>query len=97
MRISTLPRRAAVALIDFYRAQLSARKRAPTCRFVPTCSQYAREAIVQHGLVCGGGLALWRILRCNPFCKGGYDPVPPKRGSAVQAAEPLITKENTDQ
>ena len=46
------------------------------CRFSPTCSQYAFEAIEKYGLLKGGALALWRILRCNPFCRGGYDPVP---------------------
>ncbi len=62
--------------IDFYRKHLSGLKRQPCCRFTPTCSQYAREAIALHGALCGGGLALRRILRCNPFCRGGYDPVP---------------------
>ena len=66
----------ALRVIDFYRARLSGLKRQPCCRFTPTCSQYAREAIELHGLLCGGGLALWRIVRCNPFCRGGYDPVP---------------------
>ncbi|MBO4433055.1 MAG: membrane protein insertion efficiency factor YidD [Clostridia bacterium] len=51
----------------------------PSCRFIPTCSQYALEAIRVHGAFKGSALAAWRILRCNPFCKGGYDPVPPKR------------------
>ncbi len=51
-------------------------KRYPTCRFCPTCSEYAIIAIEKHGAAKGGLLAIWRILRCNPFCKGGYDPVP---------------------
>ncbi len=46
------------------------------CKYLPTCSQYAFEAIEKHGLLKGGALALWRILRCNPFSRGGYDPVP---------------------
>ena len=46
------------------------------CRFSPTCSMYAIEAVEKHGLVNGLFLAIKRILRCNPFCKGGYDPVP---------------------
>lgn len=46
------------------------------CRFTPTCSRYAIEAITKYGAFKGSLLALWRILRCNPFCKGGYDPVP---------------------
>ncbi|MBQ5747067.1 MAG: membrane protein insertion efficiency factor YidD [Clostridia bacterium] len=48
----------------------------PCCRFTPTCSQYAIEAFEKHGAFKGLFLTLWRILRCNPFCKGGYDPVP---------------------
>jgi putative membrane protein insertion efficiency factor len=49
------------------------------CRFHPSCSQYAIDAIRIHGVVRGVGLALWRILRCQPFCEGGYDPVPPPK------------------
>ncbi|MCL2088254.1 MAG: membrane protein insertion efficiency factor YidD [Oscillospiraceae bacterium] len=48
-----------------------------SCRFLPTCSEYAMEAVEIHGVIKGSGLAVWRILRCNPFCKGGYDPVKP--------------------
>jgi uncharacterized protein len=48
----------------------------PSCRFYPTCSDYAYEAIEKHGLIKGGRLAIWRVLRCNPFGKGGIDPVP---------------------
>ena len=51
----------------------------PSCRFTPTCSEYAMEAISKHGAWKGSWLALWRILRCNPFSRGGYDPVPEKR------------------
>ncbi|MEA5049131.1 MAG: membrane protein insertion efficiency factor YidD [Eubacteriales bacterium] len=47
----------------------------PSCRFQPTCSQYAMEAIRKYGAFKGGAMAVWRVLRCNPFCKGGYDPV----------------------
>jgi hypothetical protein len=47
------------------------------CRFHPTCSEYAREAIEVHGAIKGTGLALWRLLRCNPWCAGGIDEVPP--------------------
>jgi uncharacterized protein len=67
--LATLPLR-------FYRRFLSPLK-PPMCRFSPTCSQYAIEAIERHGILRGSGLAVWRILRCHPFCKGGHDPVPP--------------------
>lgn len=62
-------------LIVFYQRYLSPLK-GPTCRFNPTCSEYARQAIIRHGPVRGVGLAVWRLLRCQPFAKGGYDPVP---------------------
>jgi len=48
----------------------------PSCRFTPTCSEYAREAILKHGPIKGTALAIWRILRCNPWGGSGYDPVP---------------------
>jgi uncharacterized protein len=62
--------------VAFYRRVLSPMKRVPTCRFSPTCSEYAQLAVRERGIVVGGGLAVWRILRCNPLCRGGYDPVP---------------------
>ena len=63
-----------LALIRFYRKYL---RHAPCCRFTPTCSQYALEAITKYGAVKGGYLAVRRILRCHPFYKGDlYDPVP---------------------
>ena len=58
-----------------YRKFISPLKRTPSCRFLPTCSEYAIEAVKERGVVIGGALATWRILRCNPLCKGGYDPV----------------------
>lgn len=64
-----------LALVRFYRSYLSPLK-APCCRFYPTCSEYALIAIERYGAARGGYLAIRRILRCNPFCKGGYDPVP---------------------
>jgi putative membrane protein insertion efficiency factor len=48
---------------------------APACRYVPTCSEYAAEAVERYGAVRGGMMALWRVLRCHPFSRGGYDPV----------------------
>ena len=64
-----------MAMVRFYRKFISP-LRAPCCRFMPTCSQYALEALEKYGAVKGGWLALKRILRCNPLCKGGTDPVP---------------------
>ena len=49
------------------------------CKYYPTCSNYAIEALRVHGVVRGSGLATWRIMRCNPFSNGGVDPVPPRR------------------
>ena len=66
-----------LAWIRFYRRNISPNKRrGPCCRYIPTCSQYAVTAIERYGAWKGGWMALWRILRCNPFSKGGYDPVP---------------------
>lgn len=64
--------------IVFYRRFISPLK-PPTCRFHPTCSKYALEAIEVHGALYGGWLAIRRILRCHPFHPGGFDPVPPPR------------------
>ena len=67
-----------LSLIRFYRRSISPLF-PPSCRFVPTCSQYALEAIEKYGAARGGWLALKRFLRCHPFHKGGwYDPVPSK-------------------
>lgn len=65
-----------IGLIQFYRNYLSGLKGAPTCKYIPTCSEYAIEAFEKYGVIKGGILSVWRILRCNPFSKGGYDPVP---------------------
>jgi uncharacterized protein len=51
----------------------------PRCRYYPSCSNYAVEALREHGALRGLGLAAWRLLRCNPFSNGGFDPVPPRR------------------
>lgn len=64
-----------IFLIRFYQTSISPYKGGKTCRFVPTCSAYAIEAIEKYGAVKGGFLAVKRILRCHPFSKGGYDPL----------------------
>ena len=71
-------KRVLLALIRFYRKHISPHL-PPMCRYYPTCSVYAVEAIESHGALRGGLLALWRLLRCNPLSSGGYDPVPPKK------------------
>ena len=64
-----------LALIRFYQREISPLY-PPRCRYIPTCSQYALEAVEKYGALKGGWLALKRLLRCHPFHKGGYDPVP---------------------
>ncbi len=73
--IKDFPKHCLLWLVRFYRRSISP-MHPPCCRFIPTCSQYALEAITKYGAFKGGFLALRRILRCNPLCKGGYDPVP---------------------
>lgn len=65
-----------ISCIRFYQIYLSPLKKTTHCRYIPTCSQYAIEAIEKYGPVKGTFLGLRRILRCNPFSKGGCDPVP---------------------
>ena len=62
--------------IKFYQRTLSGLKSAPSCRFIPTCSQYALQAVEKYGAFKGSCLAIRRILKCHPFHKGGYDPLP---------------------
>lgn len=72
-------KRPLIWLIQFYRKNISPNTK-PSCKYYPTCSQYGLEAIDRFGAFKGGFMALWRIFRCNPFSKGGYDPVPEKKG-----------------
>ncbi|HYH13028.1 MAG TPA: membrane protein insertion efficiency factor YidD [Thermomicrobiales bacterium] len=63
-----------LAMLRFYKRAISPNL-PPSCRFQPTCSEYAYEAVEKYGILKGGRLAIWRILRCNPFGGSGYDPV----------------------
>ncbi len=65
--------------VRIYRKWISPLKPTPSCRFTPTCSAYAVEAVKEWGILLGSILALWRLIRCNPFSKGGADPVPKRR------------------
>ena len=63
-----------IAILQFYRKYLSIMN-LRCCRFYPSCSEYAIDAIRKHGVFSGSAKSMWRVLRCNPFSKGGYDPV----------------------
>ncbi len=76
LTFTNLPRLAGMAIIRFYQATISRALPGDTCRFVPTCSHYAYQAIAKYGLLRGGLMGAGRLLRCQPFNPGGYDPVP---------------------
>ncbi len=63
-----------IKLINIY--QFFSKMTPPVCRFYPTCSEYAKQAITKYGIIKGGYLSIKRILKCHPFHPGGYDPVP---------------------
>jgi hypothetical protein len=70
------PRWIVLALIRLYQKTISRALPPNTCRFYPSCSHYGYQAIYKYGVLKGGLMAAWRVLRCNPFNPGGYDPVP---------------------
>ena len=74
MRITDILKRAAMAALAGYKRWISPLL-PPACRFVPSCSEYAAEAVEHHGALRGGAMAVWRLARCHPLAKGGYDPV----------------------
>ena len=76
LTVFNLPRLLALWLIRGYQLTFSRLLPPDTCRFHPTCSRYGFEAIARYGLLKGGAMAAWRVLRCNPFNPGGFDPVP---------------------
>jgi putative membrane protein insertion efficiency factor len=84
--------RGAIFAIELYRHTISP-MRLPTCRFSPTCSQYAVEALSEYGFMRGGWLAVVRLLKCGPWHRGGWDPIPARRGDTrhegTQAADHL--------
>jgi hypothetical protein len=76
VNLLTLPRWILLALIRLYQLTFSRTLPQNTCRFYPSCSHYGYQAIYKYGAIKGSLMAAWRVLRCNPFNKGGYDPVP---------------------
>lgn len=76
LNIANLPRIPFLALIRLYQETFSRALPENVCRFYPTCSHYGYRAIYKYGIIKGGFLAAWRVLRCNPFNPGGIDPVP---------------------
>jgi len=79
-------KRILLLLIRFYRKRISPGKR-PCCRFIPTCSEYAQTAVERFGAVRGSALAVRRIARCHPGCRGGYDPVPEGPSAIIRRDE----------
>ena len=76
MNVKTLPKKGMLVMLRFYKREISPML-PPCCRYTPTCSEYAMQAVEKYGAVKGGWLAFKRLLRCNPFYKGDYfDPVP---------------------
>lgn len=78
-RDSAFRERVARGMLHAYKRGLSPLLHATSlghCRYLPTCSEYAYAAVVRHGFLAGGAMAVWRLLRCHPFTKGGIDPVP---------------------
>ena len=76
LRLTNLPRFLLLGLIRLYQATFSRTLPQNTCRFYPSCSHYGYQAIYKYGVIKGGFMAVWRVLRCNPFNPGGIDPVP---------------------
>jgi uncharacterized protein len=76
----------ALFVIRLYQRTIS-RVLPPSCRFVPSCSEYGYEAIARYGVIRGGAMAIWRVLRCNPWGGHGYDPVPDVTKRAGQQTE----------
>lgn len=88
--------RGAIGLVKLYRRYISPLS-GPTCRYYPTCSQYAIDAITAYGFFKGGAKAFWRVMRCNPWSKGGYDPAVPVESAVniIDAEEAVGEHEET--
>ena len=93
MALALWPRRALVAAVRWYQRTVSPLT-PPACRFTPTCSQYAAEAVERYGVAYGGLLATWRIARCHPLGGHGWDP--PRRFGAPAPPAPAWTTSTAD-
>lgn len=94
-RVTRLPAQTLLALVWLYQRTVSPVLPAVFgpgcgCRFSPSCSHYAAEAVRTHGALAGAGLALWRLLRCTPLSAGGFDPVPPS--PSLRRAGPFFSR-----
>jgi uncharacterized protein len=87
--------RGLIFVIQLYRHMVSP-LRLPTCRFTPTCSQYAVDALAEFGLVRGSWLAAVRLAKCGPWHRGGWDPIPERRGAGVHNCDTAATREKSD-
>ncbi len=85
-------KKVAIKLIDIYKAATASRP--PSCRYYPSCSTYAKDAYQTLNFFKATRLTIWRMIRCNPFSKGGFDPVPPPRKSKKQKPYSNIKKED---
>jgi uncharacterized protein len=91
--LSSVARYPALAAIAAYRAVISPMLQAlfgRACRFEPSCSAYAADAIREHGALRGAAMAAWRIARCNPFARHGFDPVPKKTSNRTSLPQPQV-------
>ncbi|HOC93614.1 MAG TPA: membrane protein insertion efficiency factor YidD [bacterium] len=79
--------RIAIFVLKIYKKRISPLL-PPACRYTPTCSEYAMDALREYGFIRGGAMAAWRLIRCNPFARGGYDPVPPRAACDKELTNP---------
>jgi putative membrane protein insertion efficiency factor len=90
LKLSRIPAECLIGLLHVYKRALSPLF-LPACRYTPTCSEYALEAVDRHGALRGSALAIGRLLRCHPFVSGGYDPVPAQRTTNSRGAVLRLT------
>ena len=92
-RVVRWPARMLIDLIEFYRHMISP-LRLPSCRFMPTCSQYAVDAVTEFGLLRGGWLALRRLGKCGPWHTGGWDPIPDRCAESGEGLKQQLRSAN---